>query len=327
MLARIRPRTGADGDRCKRFGERSHDGDRPGFVGEPQRRLAAALVEQGARPARLSPGAGAAGSPDESTRPRRRRNHRGPCRARGSGRGVAQPAEGDRGLAAHGRIAIVEKAVRARSRRRDRGECPPSERPEAGRGRTGRAIAAAIAFRASGPPIASRAQRAWSRPVSGSARFSRSTSGGTTAMPGSDQDSLRFHSNRQRRMIERLDSLGRVVPGRPGGRIDGASRRVTQPEEPPGSAGRRPSQPSNAQSTSQRLAPSAETASENGRKSWQSPLETRSSGGKRRGFRRPCGSRIERPFEPPNHRGRGCRDTRRADRLRCSRRPGPLPRP
>ena len=57
MLARIRPRTGADGGSAESLGERGDDRDRPRLVGEPQGRLEPPLVEQGFDQLVLVPGA------------------------------------------------------------------------------------------------------------------------------------------------------------------------------------------------------------------------------------------------------------------------------
>ena len=107
MLATIRPRTGAEVCLLQGFGQGGNDGDRPGFVGQSQRRLEPALVEQRIDQLGLVPGLE---PPDGLTnRPGRERigiaERLVKCR---KGRGVSQPSQSDGGFTPNGRIAIAQ---------------------------------------------------------------------------------------------------------------------------------------------------------------------------------------------------------------------------
>ena len=123
----------------------------------------------------------------------------------GSRRTIAELAQGDRRLAPHGRITIVQKRLQSaevpRAGRGFRPIAPPASRTCA----AGSASIEPIASRASSPPIASSAQRACSLPVSGSGCLSRSTSRGTASVAAPCQAALRFQSNREGWVVERRD--------------------------------------------------------------------------------------------------------------------------
>ncbi len=227
------PAHGSGRRMSERVDEGRHDRDRPRFVGEPERGLAAALVEQGVYQVVLSPCTGA--SDRLTNRPGREGIGiiEGLVKL-GRGRRITKPAEGDRGLAADGGIAIFEKLsegaggalIKAKSHRAgglkanaggsvvkhgdDRFSCFGGargvERPES-------VEPAGLGFRAI---------QSLDEPRHG-------------GMSCADQDSLRFHSHRVRRMIERLDPVCEIGPGRPSGGCNRVLRGVTQPEETPGS--------------------------------------------------------------------------------------------
>ncbi len=87
--------------------QRGDHGHGPAFVGEPQGRLETPVVEQGSQERGFIPGAEGANRLPHRPRGENIRIAEGAIESRGR-RGVAEPAQRDRRLAPHRRVAIAQ---------------------------------------------------------------------------------------------------------------------------------------------------------------------------------------------------------------------------